>query len=79
MVGTIQDLRIIASKVLEEPPEAEEEETPGATLYLRLPASLKEQVEAAAAEDRLSANAWSMRCLESCVALRKTTAGRAAQ
>jgi hypothetical protein len=54
-----------------EPPEAEAEETPGATLYIRVPAALKERVEAAASEDELSAKAWVMRCMESCLAHRR--------
>ncbi len=53
-----------------EPPEAAAEETPGATLYIRLPASLKDQIEAAAGNEKLSVNSWAMRCLERCIAIR---------
>ena len=47
-----------------EPPEAQAEAEPGATLYLRLPASLKARVEEAAEEAKLSTNAWCMKVLE---------------
>ena len=39
MVERTDNLAIINGKMLDEPPEAEEGETPGATLYLRVPAS----------------------------------------
>jgi predicted HicB family RNase H-like nuclease len=50
-----------------EPPEAEAEAEPGATIYLRVPAALKKRVDAAAANANLSGNAWAIRCLENCL------------
>jgi hypothetical protein len=44
-----------------------EDETHG-TVYVRMPASLKRQIEAAAESDGLSANFWAMRCFEKCLA-----------
>jgi predicted HicB family RNase H-like nuclease len=58
----------LLSDVFEEPPEAAEETSPGATLYIRVPSSLKDRIEAAAASDKLSVNAWAIRCMEGCVA-----------
>jgi predicted HicB family RNase H-like nuclease len=66
-----RQVEIMNEKVFGEPPEAEAEETLSATLYTRMPASLKQQIETAAAEDKLSANAWVIRCTESCLANRK--------
>jgi len=65
--------------VFGEPPEAGEEAAPGATLYVRVPASLKDQIEAAAAGDKLSVNAWAIRCMEGCVASRLTDVSEAGQ
>ncbi len=62
----------ILNDVFGEPPEAEAEEIPGATLYVRLPASLKDRIEAASTEEKLSANAWAMRCMEQCLKRRGT-------
>jgi predicted HicB family RNase H-like nuclease len=59
-------LKIIDEKALTLPPEAEEESEPAATAYLRLPPALKSRIEAAAAGDKLSLNAWAIRCFESC-------------
>jgi predicted HicB family RNase H-like nuclease len=68
LVERTDNLAIVNSKILDEPPEAEEEdETPGATLYLRVPASLKERIELAATVAKLSVNAWAMRCMENCL------------
>jgi hypothetical protein len=67
LVERTDNLAIINGKMLDEPPEAAEGETPGATLYLRVPASLKERVEVAASEAKLSVNAWAMRCIENCL------------
>jgi predicted HicB family RNase H-like nuclease len=47
--------------------KAPEDETHG-TVYVRMPASLKRQIEAAAESDGLSANSWAMRCFEKCLA-----------
>ena len=49
-----------------EQPEAGESES---RLTVRIPDKLKERVEALAAANKQSVNAWIMRCLESCAAL----------
>lgn len=56
----------------EDPPEAAAESEPGATIYIRVPASLKKSVDDAARADNVSANVWAMRCLERCLNARKT-------
>ena len=38
-----------------------------ATIFLRLPATLKKHVDRAAARAELSTNAWAMKCLERCL------------
>jgi hypothetical protein len=48
------------------PPEAEGGES-AATLYLRLPPTLKARVEARAKKDGVSVNAFGIRCLERCL------------
>ncbi len=50
-----------------EPPEAAAETEPGATLYVRVPASLKTRIEEAARNDSSSLNAWALRCMEQCL------------
>ena len=50
-----------------DPTEAEAEPEAGATIYIRLPASLKKAVDDAARGAGLSANVWAMRCLEQCL------------
>jgi hypothetical protein len=52
-----------------DPPEAtaEDEVEQGATIYLRIPVTLKDRVERKAEEASLSTNAWAMRCLEQCL------------
>jgi hypothetical protein len=57
-----------------EPPEAVAEEAPGATVYVRVPTSLKDRMEEAASDDKLSVNAWAMRCWETCLATRAASA-----
>jgi predicted HicB family RNase H-like nuclease len=52
----------------DDPPEAVAEEEPASTLYLRIPTSLKRRIDAAAEAEKLSANAWAMRCMERCLA-----------
>jgi hypothetical protein len=42
------------------------EETTG-TVYVRMDAALKRQIEAAADADGLSVNSWAMRCFEKCL------------
>ena len=51
----------------DEPPEAEAEHEPGATIYVRVPVSLKKRLDAAARGDGVSGNAWAMRCVENCL------------
>ena len=61
----------LLSDVFGEPPEAAAEVSPGATLYIRLPASLKERLDTLAREDRTSLNAWTTRCVERCAEMDK--------
>jgi len=53
---------------LGEVPEAAAEAEPGATIYLRVPATLKHRVDTAASDAGMSSNAWVMRCIEGCLA-----------
>jgi predicted HicB family RNase H-like nuclease len=59
-------IEIINEDALAVPPEAEAEEEPATTAYLRLPPALKNRIEAAAKDDGLSLNAWAIRCFERC-------------
>jgi predicted HicB family RNase H-like nuclease len=65
----------VITDVFGEPPEAAVEDTAGATLYIRIPASLKEQIETTAETEKLSVNSWVMRCMESCLVSRKSGGG----
>jgi predicted HicB family RNase H-like nuclease len=47
------------------PPEAAAEEVPSATIFARVPQSLKARVDAAAGAANLSINAWALRCMAS--------------
>jgi len=69
MIARGQTMEIIDENALTVPPEAEEEEEPATTAYLRLPPALKNRIEAAAKKDRLSLNAWAIRCFETCAGL----------
>jgi hypothetical protein len=51
-----------------EPPEAAAEAEPSATIYVRVPASLKQRLEQSAKAEKLSGNAWAIRCIERCLA-----------
>ena len=51
----------------DDPPEASAEAEPAATIYIRVPASLKQRVDEAAGEAKMSGNAWAMRCIEHCM------------
>jgi hypothetical protein len=51
----------------DDPPEAAGEAEPGATIYVRVPATLKHRVDEAARKADASANAWMMRCIERCL------------
>jgi predicted HicB family RNase H-like nuclease len=50
-----------------DPPEAAAEAEPGATIYVRVPATLKRAADAAAHQQNLSGNVWAMRCIEQCL------------
>jgi predicted HicB family RNase H-like nuclease len=50
-----------------DPPEAAAEAEPGATIYIRVPATLKRDADAAAHKENLSGNVWAMRCIERCL------------
>ena len=51
----------------DEPPEARAEDALNPTIYVRVPPSLKRRVEQAAETEKLSANSFVIRCLESCL------------
>jgi predicted HicB family RNase H-like nuclease len=53
--------------VFELPPEAATEEAPGATIFLRVPQSLKTRIEMAANQSGTSINTYGLRCLERCL------------
>lgn len=66
LVESTDNLAILNDDILKDPPEASAEQSPGATLYLRVPSSLKDQAEAFARSDGVSVNVWAMRCMERC-------------
>jgi predicted HicB family RNase H-like nuclease len=68
LVERTDNLEIIDEEALAPPPEASEEVEPGATIYVRLPASLKKRVDEAAKAEGVSVNVFAMRCLERCAA-----------
>jgi hypothetical protein len=51
----------------DDPPEATAEADAGATIYIRVPAALKRDVDEAAREEQVSGNVWAMRCVERCL------------
>lgn len=51
----------------EDPPEAAAETETGATIYIRVPAALKRDVDEAAGDAKVSGNVWAMRCVEHCL------------
>ena len=57
----------IFNDVLAEPPEAEAEASPEATIILRVPRPLKDRIDQEAKAMGQSLNAWGIRCLEGCV------------
>lgn len=57
----------ILSDEFDMPPEAAAEESPAATIFARVPQSLKARVDAAADQAKLSINAWALRCMEHCL------------
>jgi hypothetical protein len=62
-------VEIIDTSIFGEPPEAIAEDKPAATIYLRLPTSLKNRIETRAKAEGLSVNSWAMRCMERCLAI----------
>lgn len=67
LVETTDNMEIVDDEAIGEPPEAAAEIEPGATLYVRVPASLKSRVDDAAKRDGVAVNAWAMRCMEQCL------------
>jgi hypothetical protein len=57
----------VFSNPFDDPPEAAAEAEPGATIYIRVPASLKKRVDDAAKAAKASGNVWAMRCIERCL------------
>jgi len=68
------DVEVI-SNPFDDPPEAATEAEPGATIYIRVPASLKKRVDEAAGAEGVSGNVWSMRCVERCLSKKVTHFG----
>lgn len=58
---------LVDAEVFGEPPEAEAEREPSATIYVRVPIALKDRIEGAAETDTLSVNSWMIRCSERCM------------
>jgi hypothetical protein len=82
LVEHIDNLTILDSSILQDPPEATDDSETTATLYIRVPASLKDRLEALAKADGVSLNTWTMRCVERCAgdqAPAKTTPGKTIQ
>ncbi len=63
MTGEVE----IIKNPFDDPPEATAEAEPGATIYIRVPASLKRSVDEAARAAKVSGNVWAMRCVEQCL------------
>jgi hypothetical protein len=63
MTGQVE----IYSNPFEDPPEAVAGDDFGTTVYMRVPAFLKKQIEDAAADTGVSVNVWMMRCTENCL------------
>ena len=61
------DTEVIHDRFAEGIPEAEAEPEQGATIYIRVPATLKQRVEQAAEAQGLSVNALALKCLERCL------------
>lgn len=60
MTGNVE----VYSDIFDDMPEAAEEINPELTIYVRVPTSLKDRIEAAAKAAEQSVNAWALRCLE---------------
>jgi hypothetical protein len=67
LVSTMDNIEIIDEEALEAPPEASAEAEPGATIYVRVPSTLKRRVDEAARDAKLSGNAYALRCMEACL------------
>jgi predicted HicB family RNase H-like nuclease len=61
------DVEIIHDRFAEGIPEAEAEDGQSATLYFRVPETLKQRVVQAAAAANMSTNTWLLRCAEGCL------------
>jgi predicted HicB family RNase H-like nuclease len=62
-----ENLEILNDRALTLPPEAVDEPEKGATIYVRVPETLKAKVDEAAETAGVSTNAWALRCFESCL------------
>ncbi len=67
MIERGTQIEITDESVLETPPEAAVEAEAGATIYVRVPASLKRRVDEASRDEKISGNQWAMRCMEKCL------------
>jgi hypothetical protein len=70
------DIELIDDRIFDAVPEATAETPAGATLFIRLPTSLKERIEADAKARGLSVNAAVMRCLEACLSKDSAKTGK---
>ena len=61
------DVEVIHNRFAEGVPEAEAEDGQSATLYFRVPETLKQRVVQAAAAADMSTNTWLLRCAEGCL------------
>ena len=62
------NVEIHNEKALTLPPEATDQAEAGATIYIRVPVSLKTKVDEAAGTAGVPINAWALRCFEACLA-----------
>src|SRR5262249_15270257 len=60
------EVEVIASP-FKDPPEVAAEPDLCATIFIRVPASLKQRVDKAAEVAKLSGNVWAMKCVERCL------------
>ncbi len=67
--GEMGQVELHNADIFSEPPEAAAEDPakPESTIYVRVPQSLKQSADAAAAQSGQSVNAWVMRCIEGCL------------
>jgi len=65
---TEQDgLEIVDEGILQSPPEAAAETKPGATIFVRVPAALKQRLDEEARAEGQSTNTYALRCFERCL------------